>query len=82
MMNNMPGGGYMPEDPELSYLPEEKDVLTQKDPALRKAAEEFVSNYILSDNTGDAAWEAYPKKMENLGVNEVIAVANAAQKRY
>lgn len=82
MMNNMPGGGYMPEDPELSYLPEEKDVLTQKDPALRKAAEEFASNYILSDNTGDAAWEAYLKKMENLGVNEVIAVANAAQKRY
>ncbi len=82
MMNNMPGGGYLKENPVLNYTQEELDVISQKDPNLQKAAEEFATKYILTDETGDAAWSAFLQKMNNLGVQDVIAVANAAQVRY
>ncbi len=85
MMNNMPGGGYLKENPALTYLPEEKEIITKYEPDLRKRAEEFASSYILSNDpskTGDAAWKAFLAEMESKGVNEMIRVSNAAQVRY
>lgn len=74
--------GFWPEDPVLSFTEEEKAVITEKQAGIKKAAEEFATKYILSDETGDAAWESWLKKAETLGVPEVEAAYNSAQERY
>lgn len=85
MMLNKEGGGFLPEDPELTYTEEEKEIFSQYNAGIEKAALEFASKYILSENpseTGDAAWNAWLQKAEQLGVSKVLEATNAAQARY
>lgn len=83
MMLNKEGGGFIPEPPEVTLTNEEQDILSQYDPKVRKAAAEFASKYILTnDQTGDKAWEAWLKQAEQLGAKNVEDVYNAAQARY
>ena len=83
MMLNKDGGGFIPEPPELVYTSEEKDIITQNDAKLRKAAEEFATKYILTnDQTGDAAWNNWLKQAAQLGVKSIEDANNSAQARY
>lgn len=82
LMNNKPGGGYLPENPEPTLTSEEKEIVTKNDPKLRKLGEEFASKYILSGETGDAAWKNFLNQMEANGASETLAAQNAAQARY
>ena len=82
LINNKPGGGYLPEMPSLSFNDEEKDIIGQYDSKCRKIGEEFASNYILSAESGDAAWNDFLSRMKAAGAEEVVKVYNAAQARY
>ncbi len=81
LMNNKEDG-YLAEDPEPTLTAEEKEIVTKNDPKLRKIGEEFASKYILSNETGDAAWQNFLQQMENAGASETVAAKNAAQARY
>ena len=82
LMNNKAGGGYLPEDPQPTLTAEEKEIVTKNDPKLRKLGEEFASKYILSGESGDAAWNNFLNQMETNGASATIAAQNAAQARY
>ena len=83
LMQNKEGGGFIPEPPELALTNEEQDILSQYDSKVRKAAEEFASKYILTnDQTGDAAWNNWLKQAEQLGVKSIEDANNSAQARY
>ncbi len=71
-----------PADPILRFTEAQKEIITEKLPNLKKAADEFFSNYIISDKTGDAAWNAWLQKAEQLGYKEILQVYNDAQKEY
>ena len=61
---------------------EEKEIVTKNDPKLRKLGEEFASKYILSGESGDAAWNNFLNQMETNGASATIAAQNVAQARY
>lgn len=85
MMLNKEGGGFLPEDPLLTYTAEEKQIFSDYNAKIEKATSEFCSKYILSSNpseTGDMAWTAWLKQADSLGVQAVTDAYNAAQARY
>ena len=82
MMNNKQGGGFMPRDPEISFTSEEKDENSKYTSGISKAAEEFATKYILSDNYGEKEWNEWLNKAKILGVETVIKNYNKAQERY
>ena len=81
LMNNKPGGGYMPLDPVLAFTPEERDVRTQYESGIGKAAEEFATKYILN-GYGEKEWNEWLEKAKALGTEKVIEQYNKAQDRY
>ena len=74
--------GFEPLDPTLTFTEQEIKVKSEILPTLSKASEEFATRYILGTDTGDAAWEAWLKKTEELGVDKVVNIYNEAQARY
>ena len=82
LMTNKPGGGFLPEDPMVSLTNEEREIVNDKNNRIMKEAEEFVSKYILTEHTGDEAWNAWIARAHQLGVDEVVQCYQAAQKRY
>ena len=85
MMLNKEGGGFLPEDPELSFTKEEQQVFSDYNAKIEKDTLEFCSKYILSSNpseTGDTAWNTWVKHAEEIGTQKVTDVYNAAQARY
>lgn len=82
LMNNKEGGGYMPLDPELAFLPEETETISEYTAAIEKAAEEFAIKYILDEKYGEKEWNEWIKKAKSLGVDTVIEQYNKAQERY
>ncbi len=81
MMNNKEGGGYLPQDPVLSFTPEERKINSQYASGISKAAEEFATKYILN-NLGDKEWNEWVAKAKRLGADKIVEVCNAAQVRY
>ena len=73
---------FEPLDPVLRFTAEQKEIINDKMPALRKASSEFFSNYILTEKTGDSAWNEWIQKAKTLGADEIVANYNAAQKEY
>lgn len=73
---------FEPQDPILSFTNEEKEITTDRTAKLRKAAQEFFSNYVLGANTGDQAWAQWCEKAKSLGCEDVVKVYNDAQKRF
>ena len=69
-----------PCDPELPFTPEQKQFVQSKIADLQKAAKEFATKYILTNETGDAAWNAWIEKAKSLGCDEIVNVYNEAQK--
>ena len=57
---------FEPADPILRFTNEQKEVINDKMPNLRKAASEFFSNYILGSKTGDSAWREWLTKAETM----------------
>lgn len=76
------GNGFWPADPKLTFESKENDRLNELLVQLNRYYEEFAVKYIISDKTGDDAWNEWVKKAEKLGVNEAVDILNAAQKRY
>lgn len=76
------GKGYEPLDPVLSFTAEEMELKSNILPELSTAAEEFVTKYILTEETGDKAWNAWLSQAEKLGESKVLKVYNDAQSRY
>jgi putative aldouronate transport system substrate-binding protein len=74
--------GFEPADPKLTFNAEEKSVIDSNQSKIQAAAEEFASKYILSNETGDAAWNTWLQRMDDLGVNDVVKAYNSAQSRY
>ena len=71
-----------PEDPILAFTTEEKDALSGKEVKLKTAAQEFFAKYVLGQESGDAAWNAWVEKANNLGAQDIVKIYNDAQKRY
>ncbi len=71
-----------PLDPVLAFTAEEQEKINDFKSKLDKAGREFVSQYILSSSTGDAAWNAWVQKANGLGAKEMVKIYNDAQKRY
>ena len=82
LINNKPGGGYLEEDPVLSFNAEEKEVKSKYEASISKAAEEFAVKYVLNEKYGDKEWEEWLKKVKTLGTEEVLKAYNNAQVRY
>lgn len=82
IINNMPGGGYWPEDPQPVLNAQEKEVCVKYNTALQKAAEEFSTKYILSGKSSDSDWNAWIEKANSLGAKEIADAYNSAQKRF
>lgn len=82
LMNNKPGGGFLPVDPVLAFTGEEKDIRSKYESGISKAAEEFAVKYVLNDNYGDKEWNDWLKKAKTLGIDEVLKQYNNAQERY
>lgn len=70
-----------PCDPELPFTPEQKALVQSKISDLQKAAREFATKYILTNETGDAAWNAWVEKAKSLGCDEITDIYNEAQKK-
>ena len=49
---------------------------------LKTAAQEFFAKYVLGQESGDAAWNAWVEKANNLGAQDIVKIYNDAQKRY
>lgn len=75
-------GRMEPEDPIPLFTEEEQNEITKYQTNLMTACKEFSTNYILSDKTGDAAWNEWTAKAEGLGCGKIVEIYNAAQKRY
>lgn len=73
---------FEPADPILRFTNEQKEVINDKMPNLRKAASEFFSNYILGSKTGDSAWREWLTKAETMGVSEIVNIYNQSQEEY
>ncbi len=82
MMRNKQGGGFIPEPPEVVLNDAEKETVSSIDAKVRKAAEEFASKYILTSETGDAAWQKWLGQAQQIGSKQVEEAYNAAQQRY
>ena len=74
--------GFEPLDPTLIFTEEEIKVRSEILPKLSKASEEFATKYVLGTETGDAAWNEWLKKTEELGVDKILKIYNDAQARY
>ena len=71
-----------PIDPSVVFTAEEQKKVNEYRTQLDKAGREFTSKYILSNETGDAAWNAWVEKANNMGAQELVDIYNEAQKRY
>lgn len=71
-----------PIDPSVVFTAEEQKKVNEYRTKLDKAGREFTSKYILSDETRDAAWNAWIEKANNMGAQELVDIYNEAQKRY
>lgn len=71
-----------PIDPSVLFTAEEQKKVNEYRTKLDKAGREFTSKYILSNETGDAAWNAWVEKANNMGAQELVDIYNEAQKRY
>lgn len=76
------GNRFEPADPELAFTNEEKEVITDKKNKLINAAKETFSQYILGSGSGDAAWNAWLAKAQQMGADDLVKIYNDAQKRF
>jgi len=76
------GNHFEPEDPVLNFTDDENARIAELQLSLEKAANEFNAKYILDKSYSDAEWEAWVKNAKDLGVDEYIAIYNAAQARF
>lgn len=73
--------GFLPEQPELVFTSEEKEIIAKYDTNLRKISEEFVIKFVLS-NDKEPDWDGFMKKMKQAGYDEVMNCYKAAHSRY
>lgn len=71
-----------PLDPQLVFTNEEIEIKTEYLADLKKATEEFYTQYIMNESAGDKEWNEWLKKAESLGVSKLEKVYNDAQARY
>ncbi len=71
-----------PLDPVLPFTAEEQKAVNDYRTKLDKAGREFASKYIVTNETGDAAWNAWVQKANDMGAQELVKIYNEAQKRY
>lgn len=69
-------------DPVPVFTIDEQKKIDEILSKLNTAGREFAAQYILSSNTGDAAWNAWVEKANGLGAEEIEQIYNNAQKRY
>jgi len=74
-------GNTSPVDPELPFTTEQKAAINEKISDLQKSALEFATKYVLTDETGDKAWNTWVEKAKSLGCDEIIEIYNEAQKK-
>ncbi|GEM_PF-187055 len=71
-----------PMDPILPFTAEEQKAVNDYMTKLDTAGREFASKYIVANETGESAWNAWIQKAESLGASEMVKIYNEAQKRY
>ncbi len=77
IINNMEGGGYNPFDPVLIFTSEELEVVNKLQPEIKKAAEEFLTKYVL----GSENWDEWLAKAEKIGSGKLVDIYNKAYER-
>jgi len=77
IINNMEGGGYNPFDPVLVFTDEELEVINELQPNIKKAAEEFLTKYVL----GNESWDSWVEHAKKLGSDELVKIYNDAYVR-
>lgn len=80
LINNVTGFNQL--DPVLVFTSEEEDVKSKLQPPIQKAAEEFFTQYVLNDKSGDKDWNNWIEKMKKLGSDELVEIYNDAQVRF
>ena len=70
------------QDPILKFNEEETETIAELKSSVQQATLEFSAKYLLVEGMGDDDWEAFKKEADRLGVQELLAVYNAAQARY
>ncbi len=71
-----------PMDPILAFTAEEQKLVNEYQTKLDTAGREFASKYIITNDSGDSAWNAWLQKAETMGAKELVKIYNDAQKRY
>lgn len=77
IINNKENGGYNPFDPVLVFTNEELEYIDEVQPEIKKAAEEFLTRYVL----GNESWEDWVKKASALGSDKLVDIYNQAYVR-
>lgn len=68
--------------PLLAFTAEEQKVLDQKETAIQPFVEETTQKWILGAEDVEKNWDAYLKALNDLGIQEVIDIYQAAYERY
>ncbi len=77
IINAKENGGYNPFDPVLIFTEEELEVKNELEPIIKKAAEEFLTKYVL----GSENWDEWVAKADKLGSGKLVDIYNQAYKR-
>jgi putative aldouronate transport system substrate-binding protein len=73
---------FEPDDPTLKFTDEETKIIAEVRVALDKAANEFATKYIMKKESTDAQWKEWQLTAEKLGMQKLLDVYIAAQKRF
>ncbi|MGL6174989.1 MAG: extracellular solute-binding protein [Cellulosilyticaceae bacterium] len=65
----------------LTYTPEELELISKKEPALKAYTEEMVQKWVLGSEAVDASFDGFLKKAQDLGASEILAAHQAAYDR-
>jgi len=73
---------FMPQFPPVSFTEEEQAVITQKWTAINTFIQETEQKWIMGAEPVEPNFDAYIRALKNMGMDEIVAIYNAAYQRY
>ena len=76
-------GGYIADQfPGLSFTEEEQKIIDTKFPAIKTFVSETEQQWIMGSKDVTTSFDEYMNSLKNMGMDDVVAVYNAAYERY
>ena len=72
--------GLEPADPIVTFVGDDVSKVADYKTTLSKEFEVFMFNYIIGQNTGDAAWNKWVEKAKKLGADDFAEIYNRRHK--